>query len=1196
MAIQSAPLNLLVFPQRWLPQPQPPALSLSILVLPKGDPLTNFNGTATAFADADLAFDAAIVPSLQALPTPAASQRVPLTVTQPTNRRALFEGLQQSFNIRAPGQPHSPPAGVKKFLSITYRQATHFSSPRTAFAVIDRSYECALKDATPPATSPPDQPDDRLLWEEVLAFVLRQPLLARQLGLIYDTILPFPNQNPFAQGGYLFVDLNTTSAYRAEVNAQPSLLARYAARIPALDNSPERPVFAAVFFPVTGIGSFDEVFPEADAYDRGFARIVHGVQSRSAAQFDHNLGPLPSDTLPPVKDTGIRLGWDDEQITIWLNRQLGINAYNVDQPSPDSPLGVAGYRVDVREDSNTNAPWNSLVRVRGNLTLGGIAFGTFNGELAVEAIPVNHTFDGAGDFWLPSYFASWTGGSLVLGDSQAFRIANRPDIVANPIYDPVDADTVPLRYGTTYQFRVRLMDLTGGGPISTDPHDDAAPAPVAIVPFRRFVPPQAVRVETGGGLQPGNRSASYQIRRPLLGYPDIIYTGFPNALNLLLADVPAAAAAEREAALPDPDATHLLVEVQLRTLDGDPDATSSAGQPFVPLYSVLRGFPDQPDQPLTLNAMFEDVANLGGLKNMILADTDPLRLPSARDVRLVLTAIGSMDPTLTRWGSQEARHGSVPVSVYLRAPSLDESNLLRPSIDGPEIQAIFLQPDPPANPNLERQLAMAGLRHDAPSDLTDRFANHLNLAHSGLTLSARAGRRLVLGASQALRHTLNADRSSITFAAKADLTRHWIIAIRLTLDRDWTWDGLSPAAFEIHRNGVAVGQIVMPRAVNSAALANADKDHTEILFLDAYDSKPAAGAPPQEIPLTYTLIPSFRTQPTQQDRDPSWPLTLPITTPPTQVPTLISAGLASSDYVHDARYSSTEERRCMLYLEFDRPPEDDKDRYFARVLAYGPDPMLLPDDVVVPEVGESPLPIDPELIRVVTPSSSNDRAGLTAMQELIPSSDGIHYLLPLPTGLEPDSAELFGFFVYELRVGHDGSRWSTAQGRYGLPLRVVGVQHRAPQLRCAVSRTEASISVTAPHAVPVFQGRNECPFPPKTRIHTLLYAQVLQADGQSWRNILLHTVPGDQQRSREQLRPDLRFLQSVVIFPQEEIVRRLAALGLQLDSSLSVIAVELLPEPGTPFSEPLATHLGQVRILRTSPLTPVPAICPPRQG
>src|SRR5262249_23472929 len=151
-----------------------------------------------------------------------------------------------------------------------------------------------------------------------------------------------------------------------------------------------------------------------------------------------------------------------------------------------------------------------------------------------------------------------------------------------------------------------------------------------------------------------------------------------------------------------------------------------------------------------------------------------------------------------------------------------------------------------------------------------------------------------------------------------------------------------------------------------------------------------------------------------------------------------------------------------------------------------------------------PLPIDPEPVRVIVPNQSDDGAGLTAMQRLIRSPQSPrHYLLPLPPGLNPDSPELFGFFVYELRVGHDETRWSTAQGRFGHPLRVTGVQHPIPQLRCAVTRTLEHVRVNAPYATAVSEGRIVRPLLPRSRLFALLYAQVLQADGQAWRNILL---------------------------------------------------------------------------------------------
>jgi hypothetical protein len=68
-------------------------------------------------------------------------------------------------------------------------------------------------------------------------------------------------------------------------------------------------------------------------------------------------------------------------------------------------------------------------------------------------------------------------------------------------------------------------------------------------------------------------------------------------------------------------------------------------------------------------------------------------------------------------------------------------------------------------------------------------------------------------------------------------------------------------------------------------------------------------------------------------------------------------------------------------------------------------------------------------------------------------------------------------------------------------------------------------------------------------------------------------------------------LRGIGYWDQDQIELWLEVLGLPLNSPLSVIAVEMLPEFDSPFGDPLGKDLGQVRVLRTSPLTPVPAIC-----
>jgi hypothetical protein len=241
---------------------------------------------------------------------------------------------------------------------------------------------------------------------------------------------------------------------------------------------------------------------------------------------------------------------------------------------------------------------------------------------------------------------------------------------------------------------------------------------------------------------------------------------------------------------------------------------------------------------------------------------------------------------------------------------------------------------------------------------------------------------------------------------------------------------------------------------------------------------------------------------------------------------------------------------------------------------------------------EPPLPIDPELIRVVVPDQPQDRAGLDAMQRLIPSDSPRHFLVPLPPGVSSQSRELFGFWVYELRVGH-AEGWSTAQGRFGRPLRVTGVQHPAPSLACQVGRVADGIRASAPLATPVFEGRSLTAAPPASEIWMLLYAQVRQVDGADWRNVLLtrqqaRTV--DRRRISDFDRPNPMAVAAEASWDQAEIDLALNALALPRDSGLSVLAVELLPE-SIRMDDPLGANLGHVRLLRSSPLVAVPPIC-----
>ena len=1174
-------LSLLAFPQRF----DGSNLNLRILVLPQGDPLSPLITGASpapdspAFADAAPKLVAELIPSLAALPAPgAATNQVPLTTTTPAGIRALFEQLAAQFDIApdAPGQtPRRTGYTISKFLPASYQNAFDFTGPRTPFASTDDTYHCLL--TNPAVTTPQPPPPSTVSWGRVIGFALRQPLLAAALGLLHEVTLPLPSATFFQNGGWVYLGLAPGSDFTAQLAVNPALLQPYAARIPPL--SGPRPLFAAVLFPVLATppsGSYDSVFLEAQDYDDGFAKIVHGAQPQRADLLDTS-----TDGLPPSADFGLRLGWDDEQVTIWFNRQIDANQI-------DAPFGTAGYRLDVR--ATGASAWHSLCHVTANLALGATSLGAFDGELGVETVPVQHDPTQPGDWWLPSYFAQWRGTSMVLTDPIALRLHGVSDPSAGQPYTAVGDTDVPLRYGRSYDFRVRMMDLSRGGPLSTDDPVNPAPAPTPTIPFRRFVPfAPATVTNLDPTATPAAPQTSYQIARPLLNYPAAVFAGIPNAVAALLADLPNAVAAGR-AALPDPDAVQLAIEVQILQLANDASIYVDGADPapYSLLYSTTRPFPTDTSQLLQLDVDFQDVPDITAFPPQ--PGSGPLVLPRARQIRLVLSAAAAPDPQLQYWGSSDAMAGQT-VELITGAYGADERGLFAPQPAANQIEGIFLQPDPVPTGNLAAQLALTGQTGTASSDVASRLASALSLQVSSLTYSGPPGERVVFGCSSALRSTLSPEHGAITFAAKTELTQHWLIAITLRLARDWSWGSLAPTSFQVHNSSnELVGTIDLTGSVSSTIGTDPDRSGTNLIFFDAVDPKPPSGQFPAELNLSYTVTPVFASPPAKLDPPLQLQLLLPIAAPPLQTPQLASAGIALSPYAPDVDYSSTSPRQRALWLEFAERIADPDDTYFGRVLAYAPDQMLTGAPFAGPSgidpQPEPPLPIDPELIRTIVPGQSDDHAGLNAMQPLIPSSSPFHYALPLPTGLAVDAPELFGLFVYELRVGHHVN-WSTAQGRFGPPLRVAGVQHPAPPLLCEVNSQPTTVTVSAPYATPVFTGRNLLPAVPRSRLWALLYTQVTQADGASQRNVLLDRI---------RLTPDglheLQLMPGIVgaTWSRAPIEELLASLALPPTSPLSLIVVEALGDIGD-LADPMGGDLGRVRILRTSPLTQIPAIC-----
>jgi hypothetical protein len=1333
MPLAAEKLRILTFPQRIKSK----RLDLNVLLLPT-QRLLNVEASFEShlsegdtvqlpkFITADLKLEVITIKGLSTYPFSdpavlanegATSDQFATSVAFPANLPALYEGLAAQFTLDTVSNPKSGKGntgvgdpwpdsdGVRKYLPHSYRTAFNFTTPRTEFARTDDSYHCAIERTPAPNPAFKQSPDD-ITWGRVIAFCLRQPLLARSIGLLHQVSITLPTAKYFENGGWVYFNL-VSAPGDFDITTPATELRQYAARIPIIDKP--RQLFAVLLFPVVPgpaqpNGQFDILKIEASDYDDGFAKIVHAIQPVSA-----NLLSEEPDGIHVQRDMGIRLGWDDEQALIWQNRQ-----FLADPATPgqrlDAPLGVFTYRVDVREKNKKN--WNSLVNIQSKvaLTLADepIADAGTQLETGVQIYPTKLNTDAATRFWLPSYFTQWYGQSLVLPDTRAPQL-DASGALANPgsyhdahitqkpdqkggLYEPLLPDDCELKYGKEYEFRVRLADLSGGGPLVNDSELNDAPATSASIVFKRFVAPKQLTLKPLSA-QPNPPSQttifysgdSFEVYRPRLGYPALLFTEMDTekAFQKLLDDKAflhtgktgnETIKEQREVGYFDPDVDHLLVVVELKSLLMDNLASTNQREPFIPLYTTLRKFPKNPDKPFALELEYHDASvidfgneiDLGdlNLSKTEIDDGETIIVPTSRDVRITLFPVCSDKAALpayfgfekTLFAKELVRTGE-PIQFFVRQNATEEPGFFKKGLESKELQGIYLQPDPLQvnNPLTFISETVAGKEGDQ-STVMQRLAAQLDLDFKGLTLIGKPGERIQFGCSNRIRNTLAPDNSSVTFATKAELINHWLCVLSFEINRDWTWDGLDDAGIEITRHkrftgepatmeDEVVGYVQLQKTASRLAVTEPSRSHTRIVFIDAVEPKKDLNKPstvahpfPNTIDVAYDLAPHFIESvetASAAEQNITRDVQLPVTAIPSQVPQVSAAGIALSPYQRNDQYSETTERQRYLWFEFEEPIQDPNDNYFARVLGYAPDPLLSfpnPDQVLVKQ-DDPPLAIEPELIRVITKGHGNDNAGIDAMQPMTSETSNpalplvkispVHYLLPLPPGLHSESDELFGFFTYELRVGHTDRIWSTAQGRFGHPARVNGVQHPAPPLKCLVTRTTSGVSVTAQYAVAVFNGKNVTSKPPKTEIWCMLYAQVKQADAKQNRNILLSELklqyvnPNDRLRISadnfftELPQSSLKASNSLRVnldapaagagqWTQKEIGYLLDQFNLAGNTGLSVLAVEMMPRydqfiyKGSDASgsiRPLSAELGQYRILRTSPLVAAPEIC-----
>ena len=914
-------LTLVPYLQRWNHVAR--ALSIRLLIAPTGnplDPLVSPPAGVPAFADARFAFrvhisDTAgalpqrtLVDQTTVLPDPVAG---PATVNSP-NARAIFTAIKNALEIPDGSAADTfAPQGrdltrqLRKYLPLSYRQSFAFIKPRTSLAVIDDTYHCLMK--CPPDPQPA-APPTVIGWGEALAFAMRQPRLAEALGLIVSLDVPLDAAPRLEHGGWLWVELAPASDYSVQA-ATPGFLRSFATRVPELPVADERAVFTPVVFPVSNdaasagtLGNFDKVFVEAVRFDDGFSKIVHARQPLTADILDEE-----GNGVPIGRDEGVQLGWDDEDILEGQNRALGAPPDGEDPVL--APRGVFGYRVDVRLDGG--AAWTSLSKFIAPLDI-GVNLGAALEDRWSEAVPTEHTQQ----IWLPSWFVSWRGGSLVVSTTDEQRLMNVPPGRPEPLI-PVDADDVELRYGYRYEFRVRLADTTGGGPAA-----DAAPvrireSPTALLHMKRHRAPSIVDIDP---VSPGldGTVPSVRVWRPRLGYPEAVFAGGAAARAALLAQI-----AINDAGVPthaeaptvhDPDTSFLQVRVLVRPPKFDPQADIDG---FVEWYRTSRSFPVITTQPLDLALAWQDAADYRevDVSTQLGADgtiSGPVTLATARDCRLELRALGRND--LAFFGSPDARVGRLQIiDFHAVATELAEADILRPLALSDMLRSVFLRPDPIGTKAVVR--AVPAQNEPSPA-LVGRLAAALDLEADGPMLMSRVGERVAFGCA-GLTHHLAPDSSSIEFTDPAELSGQWISAVQVVVDRDWTWRGAGSPTLVVTRTvtlpdvvgapteSADVGTIELMNSINIQAAKNSKRAFTRMIFIDALPPRLGPDKLPYEMAVTYRAqLRVERGSRVTQSID----TLLPIVTPPVQVPKVVAAGVALTAYGRDAEYAATDAR------------------------------------------------------------------------------------------------------------------------------------------------------------------------------------------------------------------------------------------------------------------------------------------------
>ncbi len=592
------------------------------------------------------------------------------------------------------------------------------------------------------------QSGDMITWGRVIAFCLRQPLLAERIGLLYRLNITLSDDDYFKDGGWISCRL--TSALGRFLDRR----SRQGAALVRRAHSADRAAAAALrAHPVPGrqgAGAAERRLRHPEDRSVRLRRWVREDRARRAAgEREH-----------PRRGSG----WHSRPEGHRCPPRMGRRA----DPHLAEPPDAVGSRDGAAHRSAAGRLFVSRGRARKERSQVALARahsqqggahsrghacrrrGTPKSRPAFRCFPSTVNGDDAAQYWLPSYFTQWYGPSLVLPDGKAAQLdasgaLDKPgtyhdgNIKANPgqagnLYEPRVAAEAELKYGHDYEFRVRLADLTGGGPVEDDDELNDAPATSASLTFRRYVAPKQLTVTPddpqpapGAGAVQVYAGDSFTIGRPRLGYPALLFTELDTAAAFkhLLDDkavlhpnppVGGQTIAEyRDVSYFDPDVDQMLVVVDVKTLVLDTQASAIGARAVHPAVfdrARLRRRSRRAVQSAARISQRErhrfrqspyDFGDLGHLQGRHRRDATRscCRARATSASRSIPCA--PTKPALPGYfGFANNRHGRGAVtgsasrcsSTSARTPTTKQQ-FLQAGLESHQLQALYLQPDPP---------------------------------------------------------------------------------------------------------------------------------------------------------------------------------------------------------------------------------------------------------------------------------------------------------------------------------------------------------------------------------------------------------------------------------------------------------------------------------------------------------------------